>query len=111
MGGGTPDMFKDGLDKTQAAWEAAGREGKPRTMALGYFALGDGARQAADAYLHDYYAFLGEYAGMIAGSAATAAATVKQYVEGFAAAGCDEYILFPANPDPGQVDLLADAIA
>ena len=48
---------------------------------------------------------------MIAGSAATDAATVKQYVEGFAAAGCDEYILFPVNPDPGQVDLLADAIA
>ena len=111
MGGGTPDMFKEGLTKTQAAWEAAGREGTPRTMALGYFALGDGARQATDGYLHDYYAFLGEYAGMVAGSAATDAATVKQYVDGFAAAGCDEYVLFPANPDPGQVDLLADAIA
>ena len=39
------------------------------------------------------------------------AATVRQYVDGFAAAGCDELILFPCDPDPGQVDLLADALA
>jgi alkanesulfonate monooxygenase SsuD/methylene tetrahydromethanopterin reductase-like flavin-dependent oxidoreductase (luciferase family) len=111
MGGGPPDQFKEGAAKIDAAWEAAGREGKPRKMALAYFALGDGAKEAADGYLHDYYGFLGEIADMIAGSAATDAETVKQYVEGFSAAGCDELVLFPCNPDPGQVDLLADAIA
>jgi hypothetical protein len=36
--------------------------------------------------------------------------TVKQYVAGFADAGCDELVLFPSSPDPGQVDLLADAV-
>jgi hypothetical protein len=30
---------------------------------------------------------------------------------GFSDAGCDELILFPCDPDPRQVDLLADAIA
>ena len=112
MGGGSPDQFKEGAAKAAAAWEAAGRGGKPRTMALAYYALGDGAEQAAQSYLHDYYAFLGEeLAGMIAGSAATDPGTVKGYVQAFSDAGCDELILFPSSPDPEQVDLLADAIA
>jgi hypothetical protein len=80
-------------------------------MALTYYALGDGAKEAADAYLHDYYGFLGEIADMIAGSAATDVETVKQYVAGFADAGCEELVFFPSSPDPEQVDLLADAIA
>ena len=80
-------------------------------MALAYFALGDRAQEAAEAYLLDYYDFLGEYAGQVAASAATDAATVRSYVDGFAAAGCDELVLFPSDPDPAQVDLLADALA
>ena len=59
MGGGSPDQFSDGAAKLDAAWRVAGREGAPRTMALAYFALGEGAREAADRYLRDYYGFLG----------------------------------------------------
>jgi alkanesulfonate monooxygenase SsuD/methylene tetrahydromethanopterin reductase-like flavin-dependent oxidoreductase (luciferase family) len=110
MGGGSPDQFREGAAKLRQAWDAKGREGSPQTLALAYFALGDDAEQAADRYLRDYYAFLGEYAGMVADSAAKDAATVSQYVEGFAAAGCDELVLMPCDPDPAQVDLLADAI-
>jgi hypothetical protein len=36
---------------------------------------------------------------------------VSQYVQAFSDAGCDELVLFPCDPDPGQVDLLADAVA
>jgi alkanesulfonate monooxygenase SsuD/methylene tetrahydromethanopterin reductase-like flavin-dependent oxidoreductase (luciferase family) len=111
MGGGAPDQFRERADKARAAWRAAGREGAPRLMALAYFALGDRAEQAADEYLRDYYAWIREYAGMIVDGAAKDAATVKRYVQGFADAGCDELILFPCDSDPGQVDLLADAIA
>ncbi|MGH2967563.1 MAG: LLM class flavin-dependent oxidoreductase [Solirubrobacteraceae bacterium] len=110
MGGGAPDQFKDGVTKLEAAWQAAGRKGAPRKLSLAYFSLGTGAEQAADRYLRDYYAWLGEYAGMIADSAATDADTVNGYVQGFADAGCDELILFPSSPDPDQVDLLADAL-
>ncbi len=109
MGGGTPDMLREGAAKMREAWTAAGREGEPRIMALAYYALGDNARQAADSYLKDYYGFLGEYAEAVAGSAATDAETVKAYVQGFAEAGCDELVFFPCDPDPDQVDLLADA--
>jgi alkanesulfonate monooxygenase SsuD/methylene tetrahydromethanopterin reductase-like flavin-dependent oxidoreductase (luciferase family) len=110
MGGGTPDQLREGAEKMRAAWQAAGRDGEPRIAALAYFALGDGAREAADACLRHYYEWLGEYADMIASSAAVDAETVKQYVARFARAGCDELVMFPSDPDPGQVDLLADAV-
>ena len=109
MGGGTPDMFADGRAKLQAAWSEAGREGTPRAMSLAYFSLGDQAEANADAYLKDYYAWLGEYADKIAASAATDADTVKGYVQAFEQAGCDELVIFPSSSDPEQVDLLADA--
>ncbi len=110
MGGGDPDQFRNGAAKLDAAWQAAGREGSPRKMALAYFSLGDGAEEAADRYLHDYYAWLGDIADMIAGSAATDAETVSQYIQAFSEAGCDELVLFPSTSEPDQVDLLADAI-
>jgi alkanesulfonate monooxygenase SsuD/methylene tetrahydromethanopterin reductase-like flavin-dependent oxidoreductase (luciferase family) len=110
MGGGAPDQFAAGAEKLAAAWEKAGRDGTPRTMALAYFALGDKAEDDAKAYLGDYYSFLGDYAGQIVASAATDAETVQQYVNAFSDAGCDELILFPSNPDPDQVDLLAEAL-
>jgi alkanesulfonate monooxygenase SsuD/methylene tetrahydromethanopterin reductase-like flavin-dependent oxidoreductase (luciferase family) len=110
LGGGSPEQLRDGAAKLAAAWHAAEREGQPRTMALAYFALGAGAEQAAGSYLRDYYGWLGEYADAIAASAATDAETVNQYVRAFADAGCDELILLPCRPDPGQVDALADAL-
>ena len=112
--GGTADAAyrraAEGKAKLEAAWRKAGRDGTPRTASLCYFALGDDAQAHADGYLKDYYAFLGEYADMVAGSAATDADTIRGYVQGFTAVGCDELICFPCNPDPGQVDLLADAV-
>lgn len=110
MGGGTPEDFGAGADKMREAWSEAGRDGEPRLMSLCYFALGDGAAEAADSYLHDYYAFAGDYADQIAAGAATDEDTIRQYVSGFADAGCDELICFPCSKDPRQVDLLADAV-
>ena len=47
----------------------------------------------------------------IVARAATDAETVRENVRAFAEAGCDELIFFPCDPDPDQVDLLADALA
>jgi alkanesulfonate monooxygenase SsuD/methylene tetrahydromethanopterin reductase-like flavin-dependent oxidoreductase (luciferase family) len=111
-GGAPPDQFAGMAAKLDAAWAEAGREGQPRRMALAYFSLGEDGEANADAYLKDYYAWLGEEtAGYIAASAAKDAETVKQYLAAFEEAGCEELILFPASSDPAQVDLLADAIA
>ena len=109
MGGGTPEMLSDGREKLLAAWSEAGRQGQPRVMALAYFSLGEDAEAAANSYLKDYYAWLGEYADQIAGGAAKDADTIKGYQQGFAEAGCDELIWFPSSSDPTQVELLAEA--
>ena len=110
-GGAPPDAFAEMAKGARAAWSEAGRDGEPRLLALGYFALGDDAEENAKAYLTDYYAFLGEEtANMIAAGAATDADAVRGYLEAFEAAGCGELILFPSSADAEQADLLADAV-
>jgi alkanesulfonate monooxygenase SsuD/methylene tetrahydromethanopterin reductase-like flavin-dependent oxidoreductase (luciferase family) len=111
IAGGSPAAEYAGMvEKLKAAWAEAGREGEPRKMGLAYFSLGDEAEANANAYLTDYYAWLGEdAAGYIAGTAAKDAETVRQYLSAFEGAGCGELILFPSSSDPDQVDLLADA--
>jgi alkanesulfonate monooxygenase SsuD/methylene tetrahydromethanopterin reductase-like flavin-dependent oxidoreductase (luciferase family) len=109
LGGGTPDAFAESLGKLRDAWQAAGRDGEPRTMVLCYFSLGPDGESAAREKLGDYYAWLGDYADQIVQSTATDEDTVKAYLSGFEQAGTDEVICFPASPDPEQVDLLAKA--
>jgi alkanesulfonate monooxygenase SsuD/methylene tetrahydromethanopterin reductase-like flavin-dependent oxidoreductase (luciferase family) len=108
-GGAPPDVLAQGREKTIAAWKDAGREGEPKVMGLAYYSLGDNAEENANGYLKDYYAWLGEFADTIAGSAAKDADTIRQYNQAFTDAGCDELIWFPSSSDPGQVDLLAEA--
>ncbi|HEY7949838.1 MAG TPA: LLM class flavin-dependent oxidoreductase [Solirubrobacterales bacterium] len=105
-----PEQYAEGARKAKAAWAEAGRQGKPRTMALAYFSLGDEAEEDARANLADYYAWLGEQiAEFIVSAAARDAESVRRTLDAYEAAGCDELILFPASRDPAQVDLLADA--
>ncbi len=111
MGGGTPDMFAQAATAVDAAWRDAGREGRPRKLSLAYYALGDGARQQADSYVHHYYGWLGEdVAGQIASMAAVSPDMVADYVAAFGEAGCDELIFVPTASGPEQLDLLADAV-
>lgn len=111
MGGGAPDQLAQGAAATREAFAAGGRTDAPRIMALCYFALGPGGADAARASLGDYYAWLGPIADQIVASAVTDADTARGYRDGFAAAGCDELIFFPASADPAQVELLAEALA
>ena len=64
-GGGGPAMFADAAGRVRAAWTAAGREGAPRLVSLGYYALGSDGPDAARRYLSDYYAFAGPYADLL----------------------------------------------
>jgi alkanesulfonate monooxygenase SsuD/methylene tetrahydromethanopterin reductase-like flavin-dependent oxidoreductase (luciferase family) len=110
QGGATPDQLKEDAAKLEEAWQREGREGKPYKMALAYFSLGPDAQKNAEHDLRDYYAWLGEEtAQQIVDGAAKDADTVKGYIAGFDAAGCDELILFPCSSDPQQVGLLAEA--
>jgi alkanesulfonate monooxygenase SsuD/methylene tetrahydromethanopterin reductase-like flavin-dependent oxidoreductase (luciferase family) len=104
-----PDQYREAAENVKNLWREEGRDGEPSLKMLAYFSLGDRAEENADWYIHDYYGFLGEIADQILASVATDAETVRQYVDGFAGAGCGEIILFPCSTDVEQVDLLADA--
>lgn len=108
--GAPVEQFAQWLPDFERTWSESGRSEAPQNAALAYFSLGERAEEDAQAYLTDYYAWLGEdVANFIAGSAAKDADTVKQYLAAFEEAGCQELFLFPSSSDPQQVDLLADA--
>jgi alkanesulfonate monooxygenase SsuD/methylene tetrahydromethanopterin reductase-like flavin-dependent oxidoreductase (luciferase family) len=110
QGGAGPDQFKEDAAAIDKAWQDAGRDGTPYKLALTYFSLGPDAQKHAEHDLLDYYAWLGDETaqGIVAG-AAKDADTVKQYMQAFEDAGCDELIMFPCASDPEQVTLLAEA--
>ncbi len=108
-GGSPPDAFAESREQLESAWSAAGREGKPYAGSLAYFALGDNAEADAKEGVGSYYEWLGDFADQIVGSVAKDEDTVRAYIQGFEAAGCDELIFFPSSADPEQVDLLAAA--
>lgn len=109
MGGGGPEAFAAALSGVEQAWRAEGRDGRPRTMVLAYFALGEQAEQQARGALGDYYGFAGEYAERIVAGAATDEAAVREQTAAFERAGVDELVWFPTSSDPAQVDALARA--
>ncbi|HEY1387035.1 MAG TPA: LLM class flavin-dependent oxidoreductase [Ktedonobacterales bacterium] len=111
-GGGPPRAFSRAADKARAAWADAGRPGKPRLWGQGYFALGDDATiAAAIAYMREYYAFTGPYVERIVAELLTTPQSVAQFVRGYAEAGCDELVLFPAVAHPEQLVRLAAVLA
>jgi alkanesulfonate monooxygenase SsuD/methylene tetrahydromethanopterin reductase-like flavin-dependent oxidoreductase (luciferase family) len=110
MGGGAPESFPAEIERVQAAWDAAGRNGQPRRLALGYYGLGDGAREQVRGYITDYYAYIGDAAEQMAASVPADPQAVRDRIAAFEQAGCDEFVWFPTSSDPAQVDLLAEAV-
>jgi alkanesulfonate monooxygenase SsuD/methylene tetrahydromethanopterin reductase-like flavin-dependent oxidoreductase (luciferase family) len=107
MGGGAPDKFPELVRKLDGAWREQGREGEPRRMALTYFALGDDPQADAEASIGDYYSFSPDYAEAVVSGTAKGEDGVRERLDSFREAGVDEVVMFPASPDPEQVDKLA----
>lgn len=104
------EAFRRGAEGVRQAWAEHGRAGKPRLMALPYFSLGPRARENAENFLGDHYAVEGPGASHIAAGALTDAGAIRDAITGYERAGCDELVLFPCNPDPVQVRLLAEVV-
>jgi alkanesulfonate monooxygenase SsuD/methylene tetrahydromethanopterin reductase-like flavin-dependent oxidoreductase (luciferase family) len=109
-GGGPPRAFAGAAERARAAWADAGRPGTPALWGMGYFALGDDVAEAGRDYVRDYYAFTGPFAERIAEGVLTTPRAVTELVRGYADAGCDELLLFPAVAAADQLDRLADAL-
>jgi alkanesulfonate monooxygenase SsuD/methylene tetrahydromethanopterin reductase-like flavin-dependent oxidoreductase (luciferase family) len=110
-GGGGPGVFRGGAGAVLDAWQAAGRPGRPRLMALCYFALGDDAAAVAGSYIDQYYGFAPPLAKMTLDATAIGEPGVRAALSGFRAAGCDELVLVPCSADIAQLELLSQAVA
>ncbi|MGH9186491.1 MAG: LLM class flavin-dependent oxidoreductase [Acidimicrobiales bacterium] len=108
-GGGPPRAFAGAAERARAAWVDAGRPGQPALWGQSYFGLGD--PDAGATYLRNYYAFTGAFAERIAAGLLTTPKAVREHVNGYAEAGCDELVLLPATSDPSELDRLADVLS
>jgi alkanesulfonate monooxygenase SsuD/methylene tetrahydromethanopterin reductase-like flavin-dependent oxidoreductase (luciferase family) len=109
MGAAPPEAFPEPAEKLMAAWREHGRDGEPRRLAIQYFAMGPDPEGDTRASLGHYYASAGDYAEQVVAGTAKGEDEVRERIRRFEDAGADELILFPASPDPAQVDLLAEA--
>jgi alkanesulfonate monooxygenase SsuD/methylene tetrahydromethanopterin reductase-like flavin-dependent oxidoreductase (luciferase family) len=110
QGGSGPSQFGADVSNLDDAWKKAGRDGQPRTLALGYFSLGPDPQSELEEYVNAYYAWLGDEAVQgIIDSSPKDPDSVKAFVKSYEEWKCDELILFPASSDPAQVGLLAEA--
>lgn len=111
-GGGPPRTFERAAAKARTAWSEFERPAAPALWAQGYFALGDeDVVERGRAYMRDYYGFTGPFAVKIADQMLATPHAVAQFVRGYAEAGCDELVLFPAVADLEQLDRLQDALS
>jgi alkanesulfonate monooxygenase SsuD/methylene tetrahydromethanopterin reductase-like flavin-dependent oxidoreductase (luciferase family) len=109
--GGPAHIFARMAAKARAAWEDYARPGKPRLVGMAYYALGDeSTAEAGRAYLRDYYAFTGSFAGKIAQGLLTTPQGIVSFARGYADAGCDELVLFPTSGDTAQVERLGEVV-
>jgi alkanesulfonate monooxygenase SsuD/methylene tetrahydromethanopterin reductase-like flavin-dependent oxidoreductase (luciferase family) len=110
LGGQPPEAFVEPRDKLRAAFREAGRSERPRALAIAYVSLDEDPEAQARTTIGDYYSFLGDFADRIVGSVAKGEDEIRERVRGFEEVECDELILFPASPNPEQVDKLAAAV-
>ncbi|MGH3241944.1 MAG: LLM class flavin-dependent oxidoreductase, partial [Spirillospora sp.] len=110
-GDATVEAVQEFMPGLRKAWTDAGRPGSPRLVASVMYALGPKARQSLTDAIGPYYSFAGpEYAEYGVSQAYSSAERIRTAVDAFARIGCDELIFTGNDPDPDQVDLLADAV-
>jgi alkanesulfonate monooxygenase SsuD/methylene tetrahydromethanopterin reductase-like flavin-dependent oxidoreductase (luciferase family) len=109
-GGGPPEYFPPAVEKLEAAWREAGRDGEPRRMSLTYFSLDDDPEDQTRRTIGDYYSVAADYADVVVDSTAKGEDEVRERVRAFEEARCDELYMFPASSNPEQVDRLAAAV-
>jgi alkanesulfonate monooxygenase SsuD/methylene tetrahydromethanopterin reductase-like flavin-dependent oxidoreductase (luciferase family) len=110
-GGSPPRVFAREVAEVRAAWADAGRVGEPRIRSMAYYALGEHAAAAGRDYLLDYYAFTGAFAPRIADGLLTSPLEIREYLQAYADAGCEQLLLFPTVPELGQLEALADVLS
>lgn len=108
-GGNSVTAYAELVRQARQTWIDEGRTERPRMVAILYAHLGPDAARVAGDYLRAYYSFVGPKAERTAAGVLTDPRRVRDAVQAYAEAGCDELILLPCTADLAQVRLLADA--
>jgi alkanesulfonate monooxygenase SsuD/methylene tetrahydromethanopterin reductase-like flavin-dependent oxidoreductase (luciferase family) len=110
--GPSADEIESQFETARAAWKQEARSAPPRLVTGCWFALGSGAREQMDEYLHRYLRFLGP--GVAEKLAPTVTTTsggkLKSAVGMIEDLGADELILAPTTADPDEVHRVADLL-
>jgi alkanesulfonate monooxygenase SsuD/methylene tetrahydromethanopterin reductase-like flavin-dependent oxidoreductase (luciferase family) len=109
-GGSAADQIGPFIERVRKAWADAGREGRPRIVALSYFAMQEDRADESRANLRDYYGFLGDWADGIVEGTPRGAVEVRDTARRFEDVGVDELMFDPTVADRGEIDLLAEAV-
>ena len=105
---GRPDDFAAGAAAVREAWQRNGREGSPRLYAQRYVNLGPDRRDAAEAFLRQYFEFLGPAAEYLVAGAPLDEQKASGVAEAFRTAGADELTFLPTSCDLEELDRLAE---
>lgn len=105
--GGAASAYPELVNKAKETFAAAGRTEAPRMAAMTYVGLGDERRERGAQYLLDYYSYIGPKAQFLAKALISDEARLRETIDGYSAAGCDELLLFPTTTDPEQLELIA----
>ncbi|MFI6850127.1 LLM class flavin-dependent oxidoreductase [Kitasatospora sp. NBC_00085] len=108
-GGNSVTAYAELVRRARQVWADEGRAERPRMVAILYAHLGPDAARVAGSYLRSYYSFVGPKAERTASGVLVEPQSIREAVEAYREAGCDELILLPCTADLKQVGLLADA--
>jgi alkanesulfonate monooxygenase SsuD/methylene tetrahydromethanopterin reductase-like flavin-dependent oxidoreductase (luciferase family) len=109
--GMAPDTAVELYGQIQRAWTAAGRQGRPRFVHGGYYALGPNAEAEADEYTEVNYGFKPELAARMRKGIVTSPDAIRELVKRRGDAGVDEYIFRPCTEQLAALDQLAEVVS
>jgi alkanesulfonate monooxygenase SsuD/methylene tetrahydromethanopterin reductase-like flavin-dependent oxidoreductase (luciferase family) len=108
-GPGSSEVFETQSARLIDQWKASGRDGAPRRMALRYFCLGPDGPATAASYLRSSYGW-SSFCDALVAATPTTDDHLLEFVEWYAAAGCDELLLFPCASSIAQLDRLTELL-
>lgn len=109
-GGGEPASMLKMWQQIEQAWQAAGRQGKPRWVGASYFALGPNALDHATRYINANYGYNPELASRRLRTLPASQESVEEAIKRQADMGVDEFILRPCAEDLDQMERLAEIV-
>jgi alkanesulfonate monooxygenase SsuD/methylene tetrahydromethanopterin reductase-like flavin-dependent oxidoreductase (luciferase family) len=107
-GGGEPESMMEMWKQINKWWKEFGRQGQPRWVGAGYFALGPNALDHASRYIDANYGYNPELAQRRLRSLPTTREAVEAVIKRQQDMGVDELILRPCAAELDQMERLAE---